>query len=125
MTVEEKFWKSYEQNRAHWHQVFMDALLDAKLPSYLKVPKELLLVAVGKSMDLLVEALRNRDMEAYVSVQRENFRARVKAGISKEDLHVGQKLAAGVLEAMVNVCASKVEPCSSAHHTSHTTSSPK
>ena len=101
MTVEETFWKSYEQNRAHWNTTFVDALLDAKLPSYLKVPREHLQVAVGKSMDLLVEALRDRQMETYIATQRENFRARVKAGISKDDLHAGQLIAAKVLDAMV------------------------
>ncbi len=101
MTVEETFWKSYEQGREHWHNTFLDALLAAKLPSYLKVPRGHLLIAVGKSMDLLVEALRDRQMETYIATQRENFRARVKAGISKDDLHAGQLIAAKVLDAMV------------------------
>lgn len=101
MTVEQTFWNWYEANRAQWHRTFMEALLASKLPSYANYPKEQLLPALGKSMDLLIQALRDRDMEAYVAVQRANFRARVKAGIAKEDLLGGQKIGSSVLEAMV------------------------
>ena len=101
MSIEQRLWDHYVEHRDRWNRSFMQRFLDAKLPSYAAVPREALLVAMGKSMDMLLQAVRDRSIEDYIALQRENFRARVKAGISVDDLHAGIRLSEQVMNDLV------------------------
>lgn len=99
--TEQRLWDHYVQHRERWNKAFMQRFLDAKLKSYAAFPPEVLLGAMGKSMDMLLEAVRDRSIEDYIALQRENFRARVKAGISVDDLHAGIRLSEQVMNDLV------------------------
>lgn len=79
----------------------MNAVLALKLKSYLQVPPEQLVVAMGRSMDLLISALKDRDPDSYVSVQKANFKARVAAGIDVSDLNAVLAVANEVMTALI------------------------
>ena len=100
-TTEQRLWDHYSQHKERWNRAFMQRFLDAKLPSYAAFHQAALLVAMGKSMDMLMEAVRDRSIEQYIVAQRENFRARVKNGISVDDIHAGIRLSEQVMNDLV------------------------